>query len=207
MTRRPRDAEATRKAILEVAEQLFVEEGFGSTSMARIAKACGCANSLIVHHFGSKEGLWNEVKERAFASFVEENQRLFSDQPVSVAGMRQTTEAYFHLLKDNPRLVQLLLRAEMERDPKRSRMNTRQLEPFVARMHEAQEAGILRDDVPAAYLLLILINVLTRWFEARHLFSGWEALGAGDADRKFLDGVYKVFFEGALTPAAREGKA
>lgn len=207
MTRRPRDAKATRKAILDTAEQLFVKQGFGSTSMARIAKLCGCANSLIVHHFGSKEGLWNEVKERAFASFVEENQRLFSDQPVSVAGMRETTEAYFHLLKDNPQLVQLLQRAEMERDPSRSRMNTRQLDPFVARMREAQEAGILREDVPAAYLLLILINVLTRWFEARHLFSGWEALGSGDADRQFLDSVYKVFLEGALTPAAREGSS
>lgn len=206
MTRRPRDAEATRKAILDVAEQLFVEEGFGSTSMARIAKTCGCANSLIVHHFGSKEELWNQVKERAFAGFVEENQRIFSDQPVSVTGMRETTHAFFRLLKDNPQLVQLLQRVEMERDAKRSRMNTRQLEPFVARMREAQQAGILRDDVPAAYLLLILINSLTRWFEARHLFGNWEALGDGDTDRQFLDSVYKVFLEGALTSAAREGK-
>ena len=206
MTRRPRDAEATRKAILDVAEQLFVKEGFGSTSMARIAKTCGCANSLIVHHFGSKEELWNQVKERAFAGFVEENQRIFSDQPVSVTGMRETTHAFFRLLKDSPQLVQLLQRVEMERDPNRSRMNTRQLEPFVARMREAQQAGILRDDVPAAYLLLILINALTRWFEARHLFGKWEALGDGDTDRQFLDSVYKVFLEGALTPAAREGQ-
>ena len=207
MTRRPRDAEATRNAILDVAEKLFVTEGFGSTSMARIGQACGCANSLIVHHFGSKEGLWNQVKDRAFAGFVEENQRIFRDQPVSVAGMRESAEAYFHLLKNNPQLVQLLQRAEMERDPNRSRMNTRQLDPFVARMREAQEAGILRDDVPAAHLLLILINVLTRWFEARHLFSGWEALGDGDTDRQFLDSVHKVILEGALTPTAREGSS
>jgi TetR/AcrR family transcriptional regulator len=207
MSRRPRDAEATRKAILDAAEDLFVKQGFGSTSMASIGKCCGCANSLIVHHFGSKEALWNEVKERAFADFVAESQRIFRDQPVSVEGMRHTTETYFNLLKDNPQLVRLLLRAEMERDPERARMNTRQLEPFVARMEEAQEAGFLRKDIPAVHILLALIHMVTRWFEARHLFSGWEALGADGADERYLESVHKLILEGALSPAAREAMA
>lgn len=204
MSRRPRDAEATRKAIIDAAERMFVTQGFGSTSMAQIGKACGCANSLIVHHFGSKEELWKQVKDRAFAGFVEESQRIFKDEPVSVKGLRKTTEAYFQLLQDNPGLVQLLLRAEMERDPARSRMNTEQLEPFVARMRQAQEAGILRSDVPAAHLLLTIVHVITRWFEAQHLFSGWAELGSGDADRQFLESVHKIILEGVLTAEARE---
>jgi TetR/AcrR family transcriptional regulator len=207
MPRRPRDAEATRKAILDAAERLFVENGFGSTSMARIGKACGCANSLIVHHFGSKDALWSEVKERAFADFVTESQRIFRDQPVSVEGMRQTTDTYFRLLQNNPQLVRLLLRAEMERDPERAAMNTQQLEPFVERMREAQQAGILRKDVPAVHILLALIHMVTRWFEARHLFSGWEALGGEDADEQFLASVHKLILGGALTPEAREALA
>jgi len=206
MSRRPRDAEATRKAILDCAEHLFVENGFGSTSMAQIGKGCGCANSLIVHHFGSKEALWNQVKERAFAGFVEKNQRIFRDKPVSVESLRETTDSYFRLLRDNPRLVQLLLRVEMERDPSHNRMNTEQLEPFVARMEEAQRAGLLRDDVPAAHLLMVILNVVTRWFEARHLVEGWDRLEAGGRDEAFLDSVHKIVLEGALAPAARKDK-
>ena len=204
MSRRPRDAEATRKAILDTAEKLFVENGFGSTSMARIGKACKCANSLIVHHFGSKEELWTQVKDRAFAGFVEESKRIFRDKPVSIEGLRATTEAYFRLLQKNPSLVRLLLRAEMEQDAARSEFNTEQLEPFVARMAEAQRAGILRADVPPAHLLLIILNTVTRWFEAHHLFAGWDRLGRGDRDRAFLDSVHKIVLEGALAPGAKE---
>jgi len=207
MSRRPRDAEATRKAILDTAEQMFVEHGFGSTSMAQIGKACKCANSLIVHHFGSKEELWKQVKDRAFEGFVEESKHIFQDRPVSIEGLRETTEAYFSLLQENPSLVRLLLRAEMEQDPARSKFNTEQLEPFVARMAEAQRAGILRSDVPAAHLLLVILNIVTRWFEAHHLFAGWSELGVGDRDRAFLASVHKIVLEGALARGAKEATA
>ena len=206
MSRRPRDAEATRKSILDAAERLFVEKGFGSTSMASIGKICGCANSLIVHHFGSKEALWKQVKERAFSGFVEESQRIFRDKPVSIESMRETTETYFRLLQNNPRLVMLLSRAEMERDTG-SGMNTDQLDPFVDRMRAAQEAGILRRDIPPAHILLALIHMITRWFEARHLFSGWDALGEEDIDERYLESVHKLILEGALSPATREAMA
>lgn len=207
MSRRPRDAEATRKTILDRAQDLFVEQGFGSTSMAQISKACKCANSLIVHHFQSKEGLWNAVKDRAFEGFVEDSREIFSGTPVSVEDLRQTTTAYFRLLQKNPALVQLLLRAEMERDLEWNQINQRQLTPFVERMREAQQAGILRDDVSAAHLLVIVINVITRWFEARHMFKGWLGPVDGDRDEEYLQDVLKILFEGAFAPGERGAAA
>jgi TetR/AcrR family transcriptional regulator len=207
MARRPRDAEATRKAILDKAEELFVRQGVGSTSMAQISAACGCANSLIVHHFQSKKGLWNAVKDRAFEGFVAKSKAMFSGKPVSVQDLRETTVAYFRLLQDNPGLVQLLLRAELERDLEWNQINKEQLAPFVARMREAQAAGILRADVPAAHLLLIVINVITRWFEARHMFEEWLGSASADRDGEFLDNVLKVLFEGALSTQGRGLKA
>jgi AcrR family transcriptional regulator len=204
MARRPRDAEATRKDILDKAQKLFVKQGFGSTSMAQIGKACDCANSLIVHHFKSKAGLWNAVKDRAFEGFVEDSRKIFSGTPVSVEDLRQTTTAYFRLLQKNPALVQLLLRAEMERDLEWNQINQQQLTPFVERMGEAQQAGILRDDVSAAHLLVIVINVITRWFEARHMFKGWLGPADGNRDEEYLQDVLKILFEGAFAPPARE---
>ncbi len=206
MSRRPRNAEATREAILDSAEHLFIKQGFGSTSMSQIGKRCQCANSLIVHHFGSKEELWSQVKDRAFAGFVEESQRIFRDEVVSVQSLKETTARYFWLLRDNPHLVQLLLRAEIERESASNQMNTRLLEPFLQRMREAQQAGILRDDIPAAHLLLTIVHVVTRWFEAQHLFSDWDQLGGGDADRAFLESVHKILMEGALSSPAKEAQ-
>lgn len=203
MARRPRDAEATRRDILNAAEALFASQGFGSTSLAQIARQSGTHKSLILHHFESKDGLWQAVKERRFASFVEEQSGLFHRGVVSLEEIRSVARAYYQLLRDDPVLVQLLTRAELEHDLSCSQYDEQRLAPFVGRIRDAQGAGILRDDVPPAHLLLILINVITQWFEAHAMFSGWSEMSKGDPDAAFLESLEKVFFEGAL---ARPGK-
>lgn len=195
--RRPRDAEATRSQILEAAENLFAVQGFGSTSLAQIAKRSHCHKSLILHHFRSKNDLWQIVKERRFSQFVGERKAQFNVTEVSLEEIRNSLRAYFELLRDDPVLVQLLTRAELEQDLSCSQYDEERLQPFVARMRDAQQAGLLRNDVPAAHLLLIVTNVITQWFEARAMFAGWSELQGDDPDSLFLESVEKVFFEGA----------
>ena len=96
-------------------------------------------------------------------------------------------------------LVQLLTRAELENDLNCSQYDEKRLAPFVDRMREAQKTGLLRPDVPPAHLLLIVTNVITQWFEARAMFTGWSELEGEDPDAAFLESVERVFFEGALT--------
>lgn len=199
--RRPRDAAATRGEILKAAETLFVKQGFGSTSIAQIARASGTHKSLIMHHFGSKDGLWQVVKERRMAGFVEEQKDLFQQGPVTREEIISTTRAYFRLLQNDPILVQLFTRAELEKDLSCSQYDEQRLAPFVSRMEDAQHAGILRDDVPAAHLLLILINVITQWFEARSMFCDWNEMQGANQDEDFLESVEKVFFSGASRDA------
>ena len=67
-----RDPEATRAALLEAAETLFLEKGFGNTSLSEIGRQAGITKSLIHHYFGSKEGLWREVKTRRFMQYAQE---------------------------------------------------------------------------------------------------------------------------------------
>lgn len=203
MGRRPRDAQATRLEILDAAEALFASQGFGSTSLAQIARSSGTHKSLIVHHFGSKDGLWQAVKDRRFASFVDEQSMLFRRGPVSLEEIRSVIAAYFRLLRDDPVLVQLLTRAGLEQDLSCSQYDEKRLAPFVARLRDAQQAGILRGDVPPSHLLLILINVITQWFEARAVFSGWSELRGADADSAFLRSLETVFLAGALAADLR----
>jgi AcrR family transcriptional regulator len=117
---------------------------------------------------------------------------------VSLEEIRSVAAAYFQLLREDPVLVQLLTRAELEQDLSCSQYDEKRLAPFVARMRDAQTAGILRSDVPPSHLLLILINVITQWFEARAVFGGWSELQGQDADAAFLQSVQAVFLEGAL---------
>lgn len=207
MNRRPRDAEATRQQILDAAEDLFAAQGVGSTSLAMIARASSTHKSLILHHFESKDGLWQAVKERRFADFVAEQKVLFSQGEVRAEELQGATRAYFELLRGNPVLVQLLTRAELEQDLSCSQYDEARLEPFVDRMRQAQKAGILRDDVPPSHLLLILINAITQWFEAKAVFGTWSELQGEDPDRAFLESFEKVYFEGALARGRGESRS
>ena len=71
MPRRPRDPIATRNAILDAAEAVFSERGFGDASMSGIAARGGVTQSLIHHHFGSKQALWRAVKQRRIGPYLE----------------------------------------------------------------------------------------------------------------------------------------
>ena len=58
------DHDLTAKArIREAALELFAANGVAATSLRAVAKEAGVSPGLIVHHFGSKEGLCRAVDE------------------------------------------------------------------------------------------------------------------------------------------------
>jgi len=62
----------TRERVLEAAAQLIANCGYAATSIARISKASGANPASIYWAFGSKEGLFAAVMERAAEAFFEE---------------------------------------------------------------------------------------------------------------------------------------
>jgi AcrR family transcriptional regulator len=62
--RREEQAEATRTAILDTAERLFVEDGYVATSMAAIAKEAGVALKTVYLAFETKGGLLRALWHR-----------------------------------------------------------------------------------------------------------------------------------------------
>src|ERR1700739_4652324 len=51
----------SREAIVEAAERLFLERGFGSVTMDELAEAAGVARRTLYHQFGSKEEIFREM--------------------------------------------------------------------------------------------------------------------------------------------------
>lgn len=56
--RRPRDAVATREALIAAAGQLFAENGYEATTLSQIAGVAGFSPNLITRYFGGKENLF-----------------------------------------------------------------------------------------------------------------------------------------------------
>ncbi len=57
----------TQTALLDAAEGLFSDRGFGGVSTREIVERAGANIAAIKYHFGSKEGLYRAVLKRAMA--------------------------------------------------------------------------------------------------------------------------------------------
>lgn len=60
----------TRRRLIEAATRLFADDGFRAVSTRDIARAAGVNPALINYHFGSKEGIFEEVIRSSAAEHV-----------------------------------------------------------------------------------------------------------------------------------------
>jgi len=56
-------------AILEAAEKLFSEKGYGLTSTVEIARKAGCNQSLVHYYFRTKSNLFETIFEKKVELF------------------------------------------------------------------------------------------------------------------------------------------
>ncbi|MCF2941993.1 TetR/AcrR family transcriptional regulator [Paenibacillus tarimensis] len=82
-----RNAERTRKAILQAAKEEFFEKGYTGARIESIAKRAGINKQLIYHYFKGKEQLINETIEDFMASLPSGNFTLPAD-PRDIAEFR-----------------------------------------------------------------------------------------------------------------------
>ncbi|MCA9648375.1 MAG: TetR/AcrR family transcriptional regulator [Myxococcales bacterium] len=162
---RKHDPEGSRAAILDAAEQSFLARGFAGASMSEIAKASGVTKSLIHHHFGSKEALWREVKRRRFAGYFEQQMALFASGGPSAALLRESMRVYLQFLRDNPDTVRLMSWLQLEGDRDVTQMVGELRDAGIDHVRSAQEAGVLRKDVPAPFVLMTFLGLVNAWFD------------------------------------------
>jgi AcrR family transcriptional regulator len=77
----------TRTAVLAAAKRAFGEQGYGATSVRAVAREAGVDPSLVLHFFGSKDGLFEAALELPFdpSALVP---RLLAGGPVDELGER-----------------------------------------------------------------------------------------------------------------------
>lgn len=193
-----RDPDLTRRQILSAALELFVEHGFADVSMRQIAEKSGVTKSLIHHHFGSKDGLWEATKEQALAQYAaEQKQELEQAKIVDGTLLRDGVVNYFRFLQDNPQVVRLLAWTHMEGDATCGEMDAELIRLGAARVRQAQEAGVFRDDVNPVHVVTLFILVCTQWFQARTHHGQWPGMGSDD---EFLADFLAIYMDG-LAPS------
>lgn len=66
----PMSVKRPRERLLEAAIEYVANNGIGELSLRELATALGTSHRMLIHHFGSKEGLWVEIVKT-----VEQRQR------------------------------------------------------------------------------------------------------------------------------------
>ncbi|MEY4990089.1 MAG: hypothetical protein RIS08_315 [Actinomycetota bacterium] len=74
----------TKERLIDIATKAFSESGFAATSLRSIAKLAGVSPALLVHHFGSRDGLIEQCIMRGLGLWVAEKQG-FVDVSLSTA--------------------------------------------------------------------------------------------------------------------------
>jgi TetR/AcrR family transcriptional regulator len=197
---RRRDPEATRRAILDAAEAIFVEKGFAAASMSDVAQRAAVTKSLIHHHFGSKEELWIEVKRRSVEGYVEAQLPVMAGAASDRSSLTESLNLYFRFLESNPNFVRMSAWMNLE-DPRLSEpANPDLLRRGVERLRKAQAQGSFRRDIDPWHIMVMFLALSNYWFQARHAHGHDEYAGSDPAaaNERYLEDVLKVLLEGVL---------
>ena len=181
--RRQLDPEATRHAIIEAADALFVDKGFAAVSLSQIARKAEVTKSLIHHHFGTKRELWKEVKRRRMEGFAKAQRAIIAasgDSLPSHEAIGATMRNQHDNLNADPAMGRIMSWSHLSDEMEDMVPMTDVLQGGIERIKAAQERGEFRDDVPAHVILHMMLGTTNSWMMFRRLF---QAAGIIDAEQ------------------------
>ncbi len=146
----------TRARIRQTALRLFGERGFKATSTRAIAAEAGVSPALLIHHFGSKEGLRAAVEDEVLRIFGE-NLEQYTD-PASLLSALATLS--IRLFGEDPALRGYLRHSLLEDGEAGAALFGRLLTGAHRELQRLSAVGGLRDDADllwAPYQMLFLI--------------------------------------------------
>lgn len=99
----------TEQAILQAAEEMFLEKGFAMVSTTDIANKVGCNQAMVHYYYRTKENLFMKVFTnkidtlfKTFSNIIKTEHSLFDRITITI-------DNYFELFQNNPRIPFLVV--------------------------------------------------------------------------------------------------
>lgn len=105
-------SEETRNRVLDATRELLMEHGISELTMKDVQEKSGVSNGSIFHHFGSKDGIYEELfveERRAYLGSVAEAILAHDGDPCDAFGAGAAAAVLFHAR--NPRRYLRLIAA------------------------------------------------------------------------------------------------
>ncbi|CAN5405877.1 N/A [soil metagenome] len=151
-------ADATRERILKAAQSLFVKQGFAGTSISQIANKAKVNQSLIYHHFESKQQLWKHVKTYLLSHEADIHN---TEHPTNLQTfLQETIRQRFMIYLHNPDLARMIAWQRLESSAKELVGNfylgPEQWRKIVIGL---QQSGEIRLDLDADIIITLILSI------------------------------------------------
>jgi AcrR family transcriptional regulator len=159
---RQRDADRTRQEILDAATAEFAERGYSGGRVDEIAARTRTTKRMIYYYFGSKEGLWIAVLERAYAGIRAAEQELGGEHLEPREAVRRLAELTFDHHEAHPDFIRLVSienihHAEhVRRSASITQVNTPAIEVIREILERGRRSGVFRPDVDAVDVHMLI---------------------------------------------------
>ncbi|WP_110649353.1 TetR family transcriptional regulator [Salinicola peritrichatus] len=170
------EAEATREALLDAAEVIFLERGVSRTSLEQIARQAGMTRGAVYWHFKNKSDLFHAMLERVkmplrqLLDDVEDPER--PNEPLESL-RRATLHVVERLQRPRSRRVHTILfhRCEVASDVDvlnlHEKLANECYDTMVERFEQARERGTLTEsvepEIATRMLMSMLVGLMYDW--------------------------------------------
>jgi len=163
---------STRERMLEAALHAFSERGYDGASTRAIAAQAGVNQGLIPYYFGTKEALWREAVDRAFAEMRGALDSAL-DETEDEAGPERLADLIRNLVRfvaRRPEFARLMSEEGKRNGPRMRWIVDRHVRPLYEATQElTRRAGTsvrLPADVDSLHIHYIVVGAVTQIFHA-----------------------------------------
>jgi len=107
---------STEDNILNIAREVFMQNGYDGTSMQMIANAAGINKSLLHYYYRTKERLFEKIFTKVFSQFLPHLGVIFMSEMTLEEKIYAFTERYIDVFIENP-LIPIFVMQELSKNP------------------------------------------------------------------------------------------
>lgn len=174
--RKQRDAEATREAILQVATEEYARVGLHGARVEEIASRTATSKHMIYYYFGSKEGLYRAVLEKAYADFRSAETAVDYDAMDPVAALEMLIGISFDTHRANPHVIRIIMSENLDQGSHlaaddQTVQRAKVLDITRRILDRGKQAGMFADDATPLHLHMSLSALCFHFHSNRYTFG------------------------------------